>query len=219
LSVEAQLPRLLLIADGFTKPAMAAAALRAVEAGVRWIQFRDHAADEQSFLDAAVRLAERMHEVSDEVLCSVNTRLPVAARLGGSLHLGWRGPSLEEAHRLLGRRSFIGCSVHDEREAERAVRAGVHYMIASPVFPTKSKPDASPLGLEGLARVCRSSETTPVLALGGVRPDTVIVCRLAGAYGVAVLSGIMKASDSHAAARSYLLALLDHSEQTTGHRS
>jgi thiamine-phosphate pyrophosphorylase len=214
--VEAQLPRLLLIADGFTKPAMAAAALHAVEAGVRWVQFRDHAADDQSFLDAAVRLAERMHDVSDEVLCSVNTRLPVAAKLGASLHLGWRGPSLEEAHRLLGRRSFIGCSVHDEREAEKAVRSGAHYLVASPVFPTTSKPGASPLGLDGLARVCSASDTTPVLALGGVRPDTVLECRVAGAYGVAVLSGIMKASDSHAAARSYLLALLDHSKHHKG---
>ena len=44
----------------------------------------------------------------------------------------------------------------------------------------------------------------PVVALGGVTPDRIPECRDAGAAGIAVMGGLMRAPDPPAAARAFL---------------
>ncbi|WNO54019.1 thiamine phosphate synthase [Stakelama saccharophila] len=81
-------------------------------------------------------------------------------------------------HNARGKRpGLLTRAVHDRREAIRAARDGVDAMFVSPVFATRSHPHARTLGRFGLARV-RRGLGTPVIALGGMRPET--VRRLAG---------------------------------------
>ncbi|WP_118830590.1 thiamine phosphate synthase [Salinibacter ruber] len=203
-------PRLALIADGFTNDARADRALEAVRAGVRWVHLRDHEASPEAFATAAHALADRLQTAADDVTITVNTRVDVAEALGSGAHIGWRGPSVGETRERLGREALIGYSAHEHVEAEGDRTQGVDYYFFSPVFPTTSKPDRPPTGIGPLRAFCRVAAPVPVLALGGITPERISVCREAGAHGVAVLSGIMNVDTPRAAARAYLRALAEH---------
>jgi thiamine-phosphate pyrophosphorylase len=200
------LPRLALIADRFTDTDRAETVLDAVDAGVRWVHLRDHDASHDVFVDRARTLAERIRAESDAALISVNTHVSLAASLGDGVHLGWRGPSVEEARDVLGPNAWIGFSAHENLDAEGDRARGVDYYFFSPVYPTPSKPDHPGTGIGALRAFCRTADV-PVLALGGVTPSRVSACRTAGAHGVAVLSGIMEVETPAAATRAYLRAL------------
>jgi thiamine monophosphate synthase len=68
--------------------------------------------------------------------------------------------------------------------------------------------DAGPaLGVEDLRALCRMV-TIPVLAIGGITRDTAGEAVMAGAAGVAVISGILAAQDRQAASRDLISAIL-----------
>ena len=64
------------------------------------------------------------------------------------------------------------------------------------------------MALDGLADLAMRSPI-PVLALGGVEPSTVIDCLAAGAAGVAVMGGVMAASNPERTVRALLDAGAD----------
>ena len=200
-------PRLALIADGFTEKERADRAVTAVQAGVRWVHLRDHQVGPNAFETAARDLTARLRAVADDVTVTVNTRLAVADALGTGVHLGWRGPSVDEARTLLGEEVLIGYSAHDEIGLEGDRAPNVDYYFFSPVYATDSKPDQPPAGIPALRSLCQTAAPTPTVALGGITPERVAACREAGAEGVAVLSGIMEAEVPVAATRAYLRAV------------
>lgn len=81
--------------------------------------------------------------------------------------------------------TLCGASCHNRQEAEKALAAGFDYVFLSPVFPTKTHPDARPLGLDSLREICDQFPALPVFALGGVSAENETACRMAGAHGVA----------------------------------
>lgn len=101
---------------------------------------------------------------------------------------------------------LLGRSCHDEREVAAARDEDVDYAFVSPVAPTPSKPGYGPaLGAGRLLRLVAVAEPVPVLALGGVTPANAATWLAAGAHGVAVMGGVMTASDP----AGYVRALLD----------
>lgn len=187
------LPRLLLIADGFTRPDIASRAKHAVECGVPWIQLRDHAASTDDFEFACERFINELRRVNPKVLISINSRITVSEAQGVPLHTGFHGVSVTEALNLLGSDWLVGASIHSRFEALDAEQDGASYSIFSPVFETPSHPGQRAWGTEVLRSVCSSVRKMPVLAMGGITPDRVPACLKAGAYGVAVHFSIMGA--------------------------
>ncbi|PSQ83347.1 MAG: hypothetical protein BRD44_04805 [Bacteroidetes bacterium QS_7_67_15] len=179
-----RLPRLALIAEGFTDAAVAERTAEAVRAGAPWVQLRDHPASEAAFAEAARALAERLRQETPDVLISINSRPDAAEMIGAGLHTGRHGPSVKEARERLPEDALVGASAHDAGEARAA--AGADYLFFSPIFPTPSKPDHPGAGLDALQSFCETFSNTPVLALGGISPERTAPCRAAGAHGVAV---------------------------------
>ncbi|MEM1126209.1 MAG: thiamine phosphate synthase [Bacteroidota bacterium] len=200
-------PRLLLLANAFTDPAQAARIHEAVAAGIPWVQFRDHAAPDALFAEAAEACAARWRRVAPDLRVSVNTRLAVAEGLGVGGHVGTRGPSVAEARQRLGPRALLGASVHSVAEAVAACGDGADYVVASPIFTTSSKPGHPGQGVAWLQAVAEAVAPCPVFALGGVTVERVGPCLAAGAYGVALLSGILAAEDVAAAVHAYRAAV------------
>ncbi|MEM1041353.1 MAG: thiamine phosphate synthase [Bacteroidota bacterium] len=200
------LPRLVLIADGFTSEAVQRQVLEAVQAGRLWLHLRDHAASDEAFAQAAHALAAQVRAVRPGTLVSVNTRTEVARPLGVGLHVGTRGPSVAEARRRHPG-ALLSYAAHTPSEARAAAEQGADAVLFSPIFPTTSKPGHLGIGLEALAACCAAVPDTPVFALGGITPARAASCLSAGAYGVAVLSGILRAPDPAAATALYLDAL------------
>ncbi len=197
-----RLPRTVLVADGFTNPIIQERIVEAVTAGIRWVQLRDHAADACAFGVAVGDLVRHLRRIDPVVLVSVNSRAEYAGSGVAGVHLGSRGPSVEDARRSLGPKVWIGYSAHTIAEARMAEAQGADYLFFSPIYPTSSKPGVPGVGLDALAACC-SAVALPVFALGGITPERVGACRSAGAYGVAVVSGILGEADVQAAVRKY----------------
>jgi thiamine-phosphate pyrophosphorylase len=72
--------------------------------------------------------------------------------------------------------------VHDYAQIRAAERDGAALLFLSPVYPTRSHPDARPLGLARFAWLARRT-TLPVIALGGMNAARGRRLASFGAYG------------------------------------
>ncbi len=96
------------------------------------------------------------------------------------------GTPLAGADGVHGRRGagLMSASVHNRRELRAAERAGVDFVFLSPVFATRSHPDARLLGPRRFALLAHQAKV-PVIALGGM--DSEKARHLGGAYGWAAI--------------------------------
>ncbi|MFL9840237.1 thiamine phosphate synthase [Sphingomonas sp. ST-64] len=72
--------------------------------------------------------------------------------------------------------------VHSLKEAVTASRAGARLLFVSPVYPTRSHPDAQALGRVRLGLMIRGL-TVPVIALGGMNEQRWRALKPLGIYG------------------------------------
>jgi thiazole tautomerase (transcriptional regulator TenI) len=137
----------------------------------------------------------------------VNDRVDIALGLGiHRVQLGARSLPVGAVREMLGPGARIGVSVHGEGEA-RASLTGADYWLLGNVFETTSHPRRRGRGLGLIRSVATLRPGRPVIAIGGVTSDRVPEVVGAGAYGVAVLSGVWGSGDPAGAVRSYLDAL------------
>jgi thiamine-phosphate pyrophosphorylase len=117
------------------------------------------------------------------------------------------GSDAAAARRLLGAGALIGISVHHTGEAARLDPAIIDYAVAGPAFETASKPGYGPaLGSAGIAAIT-SAAGVPIIAIGGIDRNNAAELLAAGATGLAVMGGIMHASDPATECRLLLRAL------------
>ncbi len=133
----------------------------------------------------------------------VNERLDVAlAAKTHAAQLTTRSLSVADARFVAGQLP-LGASIHSADEAVAAERDGADWVVAGHVFRTASHAGTPGRGAELVAAVVRRT-TVPCIAIGGIRPANVGTLRDAGAYGVAVITGIWGAPSAEAAATDYL---------------
>jgi thiamine-phosphate pyrophosphorylase len=138
----------------------------------------------------------------------INDRIDVALVLDGvGVHLRSNSLPVSVARRLLGEQRLLGISAHSLDEAMQAESQGADYVVLGPVYETPSKQAfGPPLGLERVEEVCRRVRI-PVIGIGGVTPARARDVRRAGAFGVAVITAILGATDVESAAREMLEAV------------
>ena len=170
-------------------------------AGVDVIQFREPGLDR---LPAELLVRSIRSVVRTSTAIVVNANLELARKLGVGVHLPEAGPTIDEARALLGSGAFLGRSVHSPDSA--ASSEGASYLIAGHVFETESKKGRSPMGLDRLAEIVRSSPA-PVLAIGGITPDRVSAVMNQGAAGVAVMSPLTDLATAEATTAAFRFAL------------
>jgi len=177
--------------------------LRAVEGaldgGVRAVQLREKDLPGKELYLLAGRMRELTARHGARLL--VNDRVDVALAVGADgVHLGGSSMPASVARRLLGKESLIGCSTHNTRELREAAAQGADFATFGPVYPTPSKAAfGPPVGITALAGACGRS-AIPVFALGGVGPHNVGEVMEAGAFGIALISGVVAAADPRGAA-------------------
>lgn len=98
----------------------------------------------------------------------------------------------------------VGASIHSIAALVAAEAAGTGFVLFGPVFDPRSKAGRG-VGLEALGGVA-SRARVPVIAIGGMTPSRVESCLHAGAAGVAVVSGVLRAPDPARAIAEYLTA-------------
>ena len=203
-SPPASLPRLLVILDRAQAGDVVDVAARACAGGARLLQWRDKTLGAGRLYAIGQKLREVARAHGARLI--VNDRADVALTLGADgVHRPSTGLPMEALRALMGPEAILGASAH-AGDALAALGAA-SYVTWSPIFLTKSKPGYGPaLGVASLARAAARSPV-PVFALGGITPSRVGACVDAGAHGVAVMGGIMRARDPEAATRAYLEAL------------
>lgn len=195
--VGAGLPRpcLMLVTDrrlAGGEDALVLAVEEAVAGGVNVVQLRE----KDMPRDELGALAGRMCEVTrGRALCFVNSAVDVANDVGADgIHLPEDAPNFESD-------LIVGRSVHTVETAVRAENQGVDYVVAGPVFETRSHEGGRVAGVELIRNICEAVDL-PVLGIGGVDYQRAATLVRAGAAGVAVISAILSApSPRDAAAR------------------
>jgi thiamine-phosphate pyrophosphorylase len=138
----------------------------------------------------------------------MNDRIDVALALEGvGVHLRSNSLPVPVARQLLGARRLLGVSVHGVEEAVQAESQGADYVIFGPIYETPSKQAfGPPLGIHMLEKVCRLVRI-PIVGIGGVTAARAREMRQAGAFGVAVITAILRVDDVESATRELLDAV------------
>jgi thiamine-phosphate pyrophosphorylase len=155
----------------------------AIAAGVDLIQIRERDLDAATLRALATRVVARAAAATRVV---VNDRADVARAAGAAgVHLRGTGPPIARVRAIGPGGWLVGRSVHTADEARLA--ADADYLLFGTVFASRSKPADAPVAGVGGLRAAAAASAAPVLAIGGLTPARVAVCRQAGAAGVAAV--------------------------------
>ena len=184
---------------------------KALKGGVKAVQLRE----KEMPAGELFRLARRLRELTERhgARLFINDRVDVAVACGADgVHLGAAGLPPEAAEKAFSfcakeKTLMIGVSTHSLAEAEAAKRAGAGFITFGPVFDTSSKRAyGPPLGVEKLRLAVRAVDI-PVFAIGGIKPGNLKDVISAGAFGVALISGILGAEDIESRAGLFMRTL------------
>lgn len=192
------LPRLFLVTD------RRAAALPVVDAVTRALEaadglpvalvLREKDLPIRESLALADALRRLTHAYDAQLIVSGRPDVALLSDADG-VHLGGEALPCDDVRAFVPEDVLVGVSIHGSEVPPPAAS----YAFLAPVFETDSKPDATPLGLDALARIVAGTRV-PIVALGGIRDaERARACLEAGAAGVAIRGAILGTDDPAAA--------------------
>ncbi len=172
--------------------AMLQALFRGLPPGTLALQVREKDLPTQDLLGLVRRIRNIAAPHGVPVL--VNDRLDVAIAAGAEgVHLP--GSGLPPALVRPVFRGLVGTSCHREDEVRTLDPSSVDFATFGPVFDTPSKRRyGPPVGVESLCRAVAASRV-PLVAIGGIGPETAAALRGTGVAGVAAISAVWTATD------------------------
>ncbi len=201
--------RLYLITEGSAgrRAGLAEAVGKALEAGVKAVQLREKDMPVRGLLELAFKLRELTKKWSARLFINDRVDVALACRADG-VHLGGQSMPPETVRRMPGGRELIiGVSAHSMEQAAAAQSGGADFITFGPVFETPSKKAyGAPLGLQKLGEAARALEV-PVFAIGGIKAWNIKSVMEAGAFGAALISGILGADDIKGETYKFMRAL------------
>ncbi len=191
-------------------PAQFAPMCRAViEGGADIVQLRAKNADKATIRGLLESILPQFE--GNEIPLIVNDHLDIALdypRCG--LHIGQEDMPVTRARAELGPERILGLSTHSVEQAAQALElAGfLSYFCTGPVFPTRTKPDYIPVGLELVGKVrAMNKDCLPLFCIGGINRQNVgSVCK-AGAERIVVVSDVLHCNEPAVAVRELKAAL------------
>ena len=179
---------------------------QSLDAGCRWILLRDVNADDDALLAQAMRIKKLC--MAFDAKCFISRNVNVAKAIGADgIHLS-ASQSIEDMHHSCDG-MLIGQSCHSLADIIAAEKNGAHYVTLSPIFETSSKAGYGPaLGISAI-EAAHQQTRLPILALGGIDNQNAKSCLNAGASGIAVMGGIMRAAMPAQAMQRLLQTILN----------
>ncbi len=174
--------------------------------GVRAIQLREKDLGDAALYQLAKPISALCRNYNAQLF--INTAVQVALDVGAAgVHLPANGEPVGAVKARADCNFRIGCSVHCVDAAKKREAEGADFVTYSPIYPTASKPGYGPaVGIVNLGRLTKQVKL-PIFALSGITPMRVAECLKVGAFGVAVMSGVMSPAGAGNHARRYLHAL------------
>ena len=156
----------------------------AIEQGVEMVQIREKALEGRDLFELTLR-AVKLAEASETPIL-VNERFDVAVAAGAKgVQLTSKSIPAEVVRRAVPAGFLIGVSTHSDQEVLDAKAAGADFAVFGNVFGTPGK--GEPVGIGGLATVCKAAGELPVIAVGGIDGSNAGSVIAAGAAGFAAI--------------------------------
>lgn len=178
----------------------------ALQAGVRWIQFRTKQIIDQEI----IAQAKEIKKLSDrfESLLIINDHVELCSEINADgVHLGDLDLEVDKARIIVGDRRIIGRTCHSAHDIAQAALIRADYVGIGPYATTETKDSQRlkpVLGLTGISRLCRFEKSLPKIAIGGIDLADIHALINAGCYGIAICSAICRASDLSNKAREFV---------------
>ena len=180
-----------------------------IKGGASIIQWRDKIRDKGEQLPI-VREVNRLCTEAG-VLLIVNDHLDLALISGAEgLHLGQKDLPTNEVRPFLSDEVIVGVSTATFDEAVKAEKDGASYVAVGSIYPSPSKDETRPAGLDTLRKVAAEA-SVPIVAIGGINDSNLHPVLDAGADAICVISAVLSAPDVEVAARN--LASRIHTRQ------
>lgn len=180
----------------------------ALKAGVKAVQLREKDLATRELLDMAYKMRELTAKYNAKFF--INDRADIALCVNADgVHLGQNSIPADAVKKAVhASRFLVGVSTHNLDEALTAEKEGADFITFGPIYPTPSKLKyGEPVGIESLKKIAERV-VIPIFGIGGIKPDNAKEVVNAGAYGVAMISGILGESDIKSAAKMYLKILV-----------
>ncbi|HEV7821022.1 MAG TPA: thiamine phosphate synthase [Burkholderiales bacterium] len=164
---------------------------QALSSGVRLVQLRAKRLSPEAYVCLAADALRLCREHGARLILNP----PAAARLVGLAGIEADGIHLSSVRlitcraRPVGPDRLLSAACHNREQLLHADRIGADLVTLSPVLPTASHPEATPLGWEGFAELVRAAQV-PVYALGGMETQHLPRAKEAGAQGIAAIRGL-----------------------------
>jgi thiamine-phosphate pyrophosphorylase len=143
--------------------------------------FREKDLEHDEFLCQAKQSLDLCRE--QNIPFFINSNLDIARKLGvDSVQVPFELLTQATAKEF----KTVAVSVHSTSEAVQAEKLAASLLIAGHIFPTLSKPDLPPRGLDFLREVC-NAVNIPVYAIGGITSENAELCIKAGATGICAI--------------------------------
>ena len=175
----------------------------ALKAGVRAVQLREKDLPIRELLEMAYEMRELTGKYRARLFINDRVDIAVCVEADG-VHLGQSGIPVSAVRNMVKEGFIIGASTHSVEEATTAEREGADFITFGPLFETPSKIKYGvPLGIDALREV-RERVSIPFFGIGGIKPGNVREVMNSGAFGIALISGILAEADIKGAAERYL---------------
>lgn len=164
-----------------------------LESGIRVVQYREKETTGLERYKECLTLRKLTYDYGALLLIDDFVDLALAVKADG-VHIGQDDLPPEQVRKLLGPKAIIGLSTHSIEQLERAnaLVDCIDYIGVGPVFTTKTKPNASAVGLE-YVQYARQHSQLPFVAIGGIKTNTIQSVFDAGASIVCVVSELVSA--------------------------
>jgi thiamine-phosphate pyrophosphorylase len=120
------------------------------------------------------------------------------------VHIGQDDLPYEAARRIIGKNKIVGISAHSKTEALMAAETGADYIGVGALFATKTKTETNSVDIDELRRI-REAVNIPIVAIGGINKNNILLLKDTGIDGIAVVSAIVAERDATAAAQELKL--------------
>ncbi len=161
--------------------------------GVKIIQHRFKEGNDKDHLKEGIEINNLCKKYNS--LFIVNDRVDIALALDADgVHLGQDDIDIKTARKLLGTSKIIGVSANNSIDINKAVKDGCDYIGVGPVFPTLTKKNKEPIGVEKIKALTKGINI-PYFAIGGIDKLNVSFLRNHGISKVAIVSGLLNSED------------------------
>lgn len=170
---------------------------QALEAGITMFQFREKG-DKALTGSKKEKLAKELQALcqSYDVPFIVNDDVSLAKSINADgIHVGQDDEDVRAFANDF-QDKIIGLSVGNLNEYEKSDLTNVDYIGVGPMFETPSKSDANaPVGPDMITQLRQKMGDFPMVAIGGINEENVVLIANAGADGIAVISAISRSNN------------------------